>query len=133
MLNSCQHPSFDIEKHSRVWCLMVFNLLCILFIFHKFHMGGFRRIWMDLACVSCGYCVQNLPVSAGREKRASLPPNVSLQKAMQAPWLSYLPVDMMNFHWKWVTLMVHTVCIPMRHIINFYITELARHEDMYIF
>lgn len=29
----------------------VFNLPCILFILHKFHMRGFRRrIWMDLAC-----------------------------------------------------------------------------------
>ena len=35
--------------------------------------------------VSCGSSVQDPAESSGKEKRASLPPHTSLQKAMQRP------------------------------------------------
>lgn len=105
MINSYQQPSLTVT----VRCLM-------FLMFNIFSLFSTSSIWEDLEvefgwiqpAVSCGSCVQDPAESSGKEKRASLPPCASLQKAMQRPWLFCLPVDTMNFYWKCVTFLVYT-------------------------
>lgn len=106
-------PKFhSIMINSYQQCSLAITEGCLMFlIFTVFSLFSTSSIWEALEeafgwiqpAVSCGSCVQDPAESSGKQKRASLPPHASLQKAVQRPWLFCLPVDTMNFLWKCVT------------------------------
>lgn len=114
MINSYQQSSLAITEG----CLM-------FLIFTVFSLFSTSSIWEALEeafgwiqpAVSCGSCVQDPAESSGKQKRASLPPHASLQKAVQRPWLFCLPVDTMNFLWKCVTFLVPTGKCVLQYVI----------------